>query len=98
MNKNFENEKRENIRQLGLNKQLKEKSTEWIVDTSHHKYSYNFSWLGRPVIQFPQDMMAMQEIIWQVKSDLIVETGIVHGGSLLFYSSMSDFWAETVWF
>ena len=52
------------------------------------KYSYNYSWLGRPVIQYPQDMMAMQEIIWQVKPDLIIETGIAHGGSLVFSASM----------
>jgi cephalosporin hydroxylase len=52
------------------------------------KYSYNFTWLGRPIIQYPQDMMAMQEIIWQVKPDLIIETGIAHGGSLIFYASM----------
>lgn len=51
-------------------------------------YSYNYSWLGRPVIQYPQDMMAMQEIIWQVKPDLIIETGIAHGGSLVFSASM----------
>lgn len=51
-------------------------------------YSYNYSWLGRPVIQYPQDMMAMQEIIWEVKPDLIVETGIAHGGSLIFSASM----------
>lgn len=54
------------------------------------KYSYNFSWLGRPVIQYPQDIIAMQEIIWQVKPDLIVETGIAHGGSLIFYASMLE--------
>lgn len=51
-------------------------------------YSYNYSWLGRPVIQYPQDMMAMQEIIWDVKPNLIVETGIAHGGSLVFSASM----------
>lgn len=90
MNKIFESEKRENIRQLGLNKKLQEKSIEWIVETSNHKYSYNFCWMGRPVIQFPQDMMAMQEIIWRVKPDLIIETGIAHGGSLIFHSSMLE--------
>src|SRR5215207_5354281 len=55
-----------------------------------YRYSYNFSWMGRPIIQFPQDMMAMQEIIWEVKPDLIVETGIAHGGSLIFYASMLE--------
>ena len=52
------------------------------------KYSYNFSWLSRPIIQYPQDMIAMQEIIWQVKPDLIIETGIAHGGSLILSASM----------
>jgi cephalosporin hydroxylase len=54
------------------------------------KYSYNFSWLGRPIIQYPQDMVAMQEIIWQVQPDLIIETGIAHGGSLIFSASMLE--------
>ncbi len=52
------------------------------------KYSYNFAWQGRPIIQYPQDMVAMQELIWQVKPDLIIETGIAHGGSLIFSASM----------
>jgi cephalosporin hydroxylase len=54
------------------------------------KYSYNFTWLGRPIIQYPQDILAMQEIIWAVKPDLIVETGIAHGGSLIFSASMLE--------
>src|ERR1700720_1659273 len=54
------------------------------------KYSYNFSWLGRPIIQYPQDIVAMQEIIWCVKPDLIIETGIAHGGSLIFSASMLE--------
>lgn len=52
------------------------------------KYSYNFSWLSRPIIQYPQDMVAIQELIWQVKPDLIIETGIAHGGSLMLSASM----------
>ncbi len=54
------------------------------------KYSYNFFWLGRPIIQFPQDIIAAQEIIWEVKPDLIIETGIAHGGSLIFYASILE--------
>ena len=53
-----------------------------------YRYSYNFSWMGRPIIQFPQDMAAMQEIIWEVKPDLIIETGIAHGGSLIMNASL----------
>jgi len=62
----------------------------FISKTGKYCYSYNFTWLGRPIIQFPQDIIAMQEIIWQVKPDLIVETGIAHGGSLIFYASMLE--------
>jgi cephalosporin hydroxylase len=54
------------------------------------KYSYNFSWMGRPIIAYPQDMIAMQEIIWDVKPDLIIEAGIAHGGSLVYYASLLE--------
>jgi cephalosporin hydroxylase len=57
-------------------------------DLCKYKYSYHFDWLGRPIIQFPQDIMAMQELIWTIKPDLIIETGIAHGGSLIFSASM----------
>ena len=54
------------------------------------KYSYNFAWLGRPIIQYPQDIVAMHEIIWRVQPDLIIETGIAHGGSLIFSAAMLE--------
>jgi cephalosporin hydroxylase len=54
------------------------------------KYSYNFSWLGRPIIQYPQDMIAVQELIWSIQPDLILETGIAHGGSLIYYASLLE--------
>jgi cephalosporin hydroxylase len=63
-------------------------SNIWIRETARYKYGYNFVWLGRPVIQLPQDILAIQEVIWQVKPDLIIETGIAHGGSLIFSASM----------
>lgn len=56
--------------------------------TCDYKYSYNFAWMGRPIIQFPQDMQAMQELVWEVKPDLIIETGIAHGGSLIMNASL----------
>lgn len=65
-------------------------SNEWLIKSAEKKYSYNFSWLGRPIIQYPQDMIAMQELVWEVKPDLIIETGIAHGGSLIFFSSMLE--------
>ena len=55
---------------------------------SEYRYSYNFTWLGRPIIQFPEDIVAMQEIIWRIRPDLIIETGIAHGGSLMLWASM----------
>jgi cephalosporin hydroxylase len=58
-----------------------------------YRYSYNFSWLGRSIIQYPQDIIAMQEITWAVRPDLIIETGIAHGGSLIFYASMLELYA-----
>lgn len=60
----------------------------FMVESTIPKYSYNFSFLGRPIIQYPQDMVAMQELIWQVKPDLVIETGIAHGGSLIMNASM----------
>jgi len=59
-----------------------------------YNYSYNFKWLGRPIIQYPQDMIAVQEIIWDVKPELIIETGIAHGGSLIFYASLLELIGE----
>jgi len=81
----FNQEKNKNILKQKKNKQL---GLDFINKTVDTKYAYNFSWLGRPIIQFPQDIVAMQEIIWEVKPDMIIETGIAHGGSLIFSASM----------
>lgn len=70
------------------NSELAKAAGEFMYASTHPKYSYNFSWLGRPIIQYPQDMVAMQELIWAIKPDLIIETGIAHGGSLIFSASM----------
>jgi cephalosporin hydroxylase len=70
------------------NKVLQAASREFLLATIEARYSYNFSWQGRPIIQYPQDMVAMQELIWKVRPDLIIETGIAHGGSLIFSASM----------
>lgn len=61
---------------------------QWMEQSISHRYSYNFSWMGRPIIQYPQDIVAMQEIIWEVQPDLIIETGVAHGGSLILYASL----------
>jgi cephalosporin hydroxylase len=88
--KSFDQENQENIEFFASDKRLQEDSIAWLSRVSLHKYSYNFSWMGRPIIQFPQDIVSMQEIIWQVKPQLIIETGIAHGGSLIFYASMLE--------
>lgn len=77
-----------NIAGMGKDAELLNITHEWIRRASRHGYSYNFSWLGRPIIQCPQDVLALQEIIWNVRPDLIIETGIAHGGSLVFSASM----------
>jgi cephalosporin hydroxylase len=86
----FLDEVRNNVEGLGGDSLLRSLSNTWIRETARYKYSYNFTWLGRPIIQFPQDIVAMQEVIWRVKPDLIIETGIAHGGSLIFYASMLE--------
>jgi cephalosporin hydroxylase len=62
-------------------------ASKFLKFSAIDKYSYNFKWYGRPIIQYPQDIVALQEIIWSVKPDLIIETGIAHGGSLIFSAS-----------
>lgn len=84
----FQQQVAHNIRGLGADDALTALSRKWILDASAHSYSYNFAWMGRPIIQFPQDMVAMQEIIWNTRPDLIIETGIAHGGSLILNASM----------
>ncbi len=84
----FELEKLQSIESLGLAASLNVLSLRWNIESARFKYTYNFTSLGRPIIQFPQDMVALQEIIWEVRPDLIIETGIAHGGSLILSASM----------
>lgn len=77
-----------NIEGLRRDKDIASRSREWLLSSLAHHYSYNYRWLGRPIIQYPQDMVAMQELIWHVRPDLVVETGIAHGGSLILSASM----------
>lgn len=65
-------------------------ANEFLRQSILAKYSYQFTWMGRPVIQYPQDMIAMQEILWKVQPDLLIENGIAHGGSLIFYASILE--------
>ena len=79
---------KKNITELGLDSFLMELTLAWNNRSALNGYTYNFKALGRPIIQYPQDIVAMQELIWSVKPDLIIETGIAHGGSLIFSASM----------
>src|SRR3954469_8892717 len=72
-----------NIDGLVADSDLQRASLDWVARTAPHKYAYNFTWMGRPIIQFPQDMVAVQELIWTQQPDVVLETGIAHGGSIL---------------
>jgi cephalosporin hydroxylase len=84
----FELERAIDIQRQGADFEIRAKGLNFLIDTAPYKYTYNFKSLGRPIIQLPQDMQAMQELIWEIKPDLIIETGIAHGGSLIMNASM----------
>ncbi|HGG64572.1 MAG TPA: cephalosporin hydroxylase [Rhodobacteraceae bacterium] len=84
----FEKEVAERLKHTREHTEMCETAAAFLVASTQPQYSYNFFWMGRPIIQYPQDIMAMQELIWSVKPDLIIETGIAHGGSLIFSASM----------
>ncbi len=86
----FEQVVAQNIESLKHDEAFRAASIDWMRRSLPHRYSYNFRWMGRPIIQYPQDMIAMQEIVWNVRPDLIVETGIAHGGSLVYYASLCE--------
>jgi len=84
----FRAEVAENVAGLKQDIDVQALSRIWMREITRHKYAYNFRWLGRPVIQFPQDMAGLQELVWSVQPDLIIETGIAHGGSLVLSASL----------
>lgn len=84
----FQAEVTRNIAGLKEDKDVQALSRIWLREITRHKYAYNFTWLGRPLIQFPQDMVAIQELVWKTRPDLIIETGIAHGGSLIMSASL----------
>jgi cephalosporin hydroxylase len=84
----FQAERRLAARAMAADPHLRDLTDRWLAETCKHQYSYNFTWLGLPIIQYPQDVLAMQEVIWKVQPDLIIETGIARGGSLVFYASL----------
>ena len=89
-NERFQAEVANNIKGLREDEDVQALSRVWVREIGRHKYAYNFTWMGRPIIQFPQDMLALQEIIWTVKPDLIIETGVAHGGSIIYYASLME--------
>ena len=84
----FKKECSAEISAMTRDEDLSAKTLDWMQTVNKHKYSYHYEWLGRPIIQFPQDIVALQEIIWANKPDLVIETGIAHGGSLILNASL----------
>jgi cephalosporin hydroxylase len=88
--KTFDEEVQDRIAHNGRNEALRGAARAFMRESIPAKYSYNFSWLGRPIIQYPQDIVAMQELIWELQPDLIIEAGIAHGGSLILWASLLE--------
>lgn len=86
----FKQERAADIAAMGRDEELKKKSLDWMLHADKYKYTYNYTWLGRPIIKFPSDIVATQQIVWDVKPDLIIETGIAHGGSLILSASLLE--------
>lgn len=88
--KKFDEEVSGRIEKNESDQVLKKKAHEFMLESIRAMYSYNFFWMGRPIIQYPQDIAAMQELLWDTQPDLIIETGIAHGGSLILYASLLE--------
>jgi len=85
---NFSQERVENIRAMKKDDLLVKSGLDFLCESANYNYCHNFDWLSRPIIQYPQDIIAFQEIVWKVKPDLIIEMGIARGGSLIFSASL----------
>lgn len=86
----FKSERAADITAMAEDEELHQKSIDWMLHADKYKYTYNYSWMGRPIIKFPTDIVATQQIVWDVKPDLIIETGIAHGGSLVLSASLLE--------
>ena len=73
-----------------MSDEFKEIAKKFLSQSVDARYSFNFKWMGRPIIQYPQDIVAVQELIWDIKPDLIIETGVAHGGSAVFFASLLE--------
>ena len=83
-------ERKADIEAMGKDEEMRRMSLDWMVRADRYKYTYNFTWMGRPIIKFPSDIVIQQELMWTLKPDLVIETGIAHGGSILFSASMLE--------
>lgn len=90
----FEARNREMVGRMAADADLKELTRRWFLAASRHEYSYHFEWLGRPIIQFPPDVLAVQELIWKTRPQVVVETGIARGGSLVLSASILELIGE----
>jgi len=88
--KSFFAERAVDIENMGADEELRRKSIDWMLHADRYKYTYNYTWMGRPIIKFPNDMVIQQELMWELKPDLVIETGIAHGGSIIFTASMME--------
>lgn len=84
----FAQERQERLTAYAQDTTFTDLSRQWLLESMQKKYVYNFDWMGRPIIQYPQDMVAVQQLVWQTRPDLIIETGVAHGGSLILSASM----------
>ena len=92
--KSFNNQVDKNLTNMSKDKILFKKSIDWMLHADKYKYTYNFEWAGIPIIKFPNDLMVLQEIISNVKPDVIIETGVAHGGSVVFSASMLQLYSK----
>jgi cephalosporin hydroxylase len=86
----FQQQGRREIAAMTRDETMQHLTRQWFDRSCEHRYSYHFTWLGRPIIQYPQDIVALQELLWQVKPDLVIETGVAHGGSLVLSASVLE--------
>jgi cephalosporin hydroxylase len=93
-NEQFKNERQADINLMMQDEELRKLSLDWMVKADRYKYTYNFSWMGRPIIKYPNDIIAQQELMWKLRPDLVIETGIAHGGSIIFSASMLELIGE----
>ena len=92
--KEFNIQVKRNLKKMNTDKKLFKKSIDWMLHADKYKYTYNYEWAGIPIIKFPNDLMALQEIISKVKPDVIIETGVAHGGSVIFSASMQQLFVK----